>query len=114
MERDKTKFPDDDNGDALWNMFKNGDNLSTIREMKFSVVFTTEEDALIFGETLLFNRQKLSLSDYEENTDYPYEITVYIDMEPTHENITDFENLLEKYATKNDGYNDGWGCYEQS
>jgi hypothetical protein len=113
MGRDFTKYPDDENGDVLYRICQSGDDLEIIREIDFSVVFPTEDAALKFGEILLFNRQKVSLSDYEENGDYPYDITVHVHMKPTHKEITDFEALLEKYATKYDGYNDGWGCYEQ-
>ncbi len=49
MIRDKSTYPDDENGDALWNMVQQGDDLSKKRDIEFTVIFSTEEDALKFG-----------------------------------------------------------------
>jgi hypothetical protein len=49
MKRDYTKFPDDENGDVLWQMLEDGDNLSKPGEIDFSVIFPTEEAALRFA-----------------------------------------------------------------
>lgn len=113
MKRDPENFPDDVNGDALWEMQQNGDDLSTPREIEFTVVFSNEEEALKFGETLLINRQKILLSDNEEDKDFPFEIIVYVYMEATYDEITGYEELLESHATKFNGRGDGWGCLEQ-
>ena len=113
MNRDPKIFPDDDNGDALWNMMLQGDDLSKPREIDFSVIFSTQEDALKFGEVLLFNRQKVSMSDCDDDPDFPYEITVHHYIDPTHGGISEYETLLQEYAEKYNGTNDGWGCYEQ-
>lgn len=113
MIRDKVQFPDDANGDALWNMVKQGDDLSKNRDVEFTVIFPTEESALKFGEELLFNRQKVLLCDNEEADDYPYEIVVTVVMAPNHKEIIGYENLLQRYASKYDGHNDGWGCFAQ-
>jgi regulator of ribonuclease activity B len=113
MKRDPENYPDDVNGDALWKMQQNGDDLSKPREIEFTVIFATEDDALEFGETLLVNRQKVLLSDNEENKEYPFEIIVYVYMEATYDEITGYEELLEMHATKFNGLGDGWGCLEQ-
>lgn len=113
MNRDPDNFPDDVNGDALWRMQQNGDDLSKPREMEFTVIFSTEEDALKFGEALLINRQKILLSDNEENNESPYELVAYTYMVPTHEEISAYEDLLKSVADQYNGYNDGWGCLEQ-
>lgn len=110
MIRDLKIFPEDENGDALWNMALQGDDLSKPREINFSVLFSTENNALEFGEVLLFNRQKVSLSDCEDDPEYPFEITVHHYIEATHSGITEYENLLQEYAEKYNGYNDGWGA----
>ena len=39
-------FPDDENGDVLRLMLKNGDDLSAPREIDFSVIFPTEDAAI--------------------------------------------------------------------
>lgn len=113
MVRDFSKFPDDENGNTLWNMALQGDDLSERRDVEFTVAFRTEDEALKFGEILLFNRQQVLLCDNEESDDYPYDIIVTVAMVPSHKEITDFEDLLHKYAKDLDGINDGWGCYVQ-
>jgi len=110
MNRNTNEFPDDSAGDALWAMSHNGDDLTQSREIEFTVVFPTEKEALSFGETLLFNRQKVLLCDSKESDDYPFEIVVFVELEPTHQNITDYQELLAQYATPLSGLNDGWGC----
>jgi hypothetical protein len=114
MKRDANEFPDDVNGDALWAMKNNGDDLSKPREIEFTVIFSDEEDALKFGETLLTNRQKILLSDNKENKDYPFEIIVFVYMEATYDEIVGYQELLEMHATKYNGCGDGWGCLEQT
>ncbi|MGB1799607.1 MAG: ribonuclease E inhibitor RraB [Gammaproteobacteria bacterium] len=114
MKRDKNQFPDDVNGDALWEMQNKGDDLSKPREIEFAVLFSTEEEALKFAETLLINRQKVLLADSEENKDYPFEIVVFVHMEASYEEITGYQELLEMHATKFNGVGDGWGCLEQT
>ncbi len=113
MNRDYSKFPEDENGDALWNMVQKGDDISKKRDIEFTVIFSSEDDALEFGKELLFHRQQVLLCDIEESDDYPYEIVVTVAMVPTHQEITDYESLLQKYASKYNGHNDGWGCYAQ-
>lgn len=113
MKRDSKQFPNDENGDALYQMAIDGDNLNSPREIDFFVQFATEEQAMSFGEALLFNRQKISLSDTDENPDYPFEIRVHIHLEPNHEKISYYETLLEEYAQEHDGFVEGWGCYSQ-
>ncbi len=113
MNRDYSQFPDDDNGDALWNMAQQGDDLSKKRGVEFTVVFSNEEDALKFGEFLLSNRQQVLLYDNDESEEHPYEITVTVVMVPTHREISDYEILLAKHAPDYNGFNDGWGCYAQ-
>jgi hypothetical protein len=110
MGRDFKAFPDDGTGDALWGMSLNGDDLTTSREIEFTVVFPTENEAMSFAETLLFNRQKVLLCDAEGNDNYPFEIVVYVEFSPSHQSITEYQELLEQYAAPLNGLNDGWGC----
>lgn len=113
MKRDKNKFPDDVNGDALWEMQSKGDDLSKLREIEFAVLFSNEAEALKFAETLLINRQKILLADNEENKDQPFEIAVFVEMQANYDEITGYQELLEMYAVKFNGVGDGWGCLEQ-
>jgi Regulator of ribonuclease activity B len=113
MQRDYTRFPNDENGDVLWRMSEDGDNLSKRREIDFSVIFPTEETALQFAVHLLRNDQKVSFSEYKEHDELPWQVHVHPMMEPTHENITGFENQLGKDAAEFGGRNDGWGSWAQ-
>ena len=114
MNRDLSEFPSDSTGDALWAMIQNGDDLTQSREIEFTVAFPTENEALSFGETLLFNRQKVLLCDAEDCDDYPFEIVVFVELAATYKNITDYQELLAQYASPLNGLNDGWGCIAQS
>ncbi|MBA6364670.1 ribonuclease E inhibitor RraB, partial [Colwellia sp. BRX8-8] len=53
MNRDLALFPQDNVGDALWQMMIDGDDLNQAREIEFSVIFPNEEAALKFGQLLL-------------------------------------------------------------
>ena len=113
MKRDYTRFPDDENGNVLWRMLEDGDNLSKPREIDFSVIFPTEEAALLFAVYLLRNDQKVSFSEYQEHDELPWQVHVHPIMEPTHENITGFEDQLGEDAAEFGGRNDGWGSMAQ-
>jgi hypothetical protein len=113
MSRDYAQFPDDDNGDALWNMHENGDDLAKPREVDFSVIFPFEETALQFAVHLLRNDQKVSFSSFEANEERPWQVQVHPVLVPSHENITAYENQLARDAEPLGGRNDGWGCFSQ-
>jgi len=110
MNRNINEFPDDSTGDALWVMSQNGDNLTQSREIEFTVAFPTEDEALSFGESLLLNRQKVLLCDSKESDAYPFEIVVYVELTLSYKDITEYQELLEQYASPLNGLNDGWGC----
>ncbi len=113
VQRDPAAFPDDENGEVLWRMLQNGDNLNAPREVDFSVVFPTEEEALAFAVRLLRNHQKVSFSAYEGNADFPWQVHAHPFLQPTHENISRYEALLAADAAEFHGRNDGWGCFQQ-
>ncbi|WEN13941.1 ribonuclease E inhibitor RraB [Rhodanobacter sp. AS-Z3] len=114
MNRDPQRFPDDENGNALWQMAEAGDDLSIPREVDFAVLFPTEDDALQFAVHLLRSDQKVSLSSYEENHELPWQVLAHPFMEPSHSNICGFERLLGESAEDFSGRNDGWGCEAQA
>ena len=45
MSRNYELFPDDDNGNVLWQMYEDGNDLTDLHEIEFSIVFTTQEQA---------------------------------------------------------------------
>jgi len=113
MERNLIQFPDDENGDVLRRMQEHGDDLSIPREVDFSVIFPSEDSALQFAVHMLKNEQKVSFSAYEEHDELPWQVQAHPVMEPTHENITGYEEQLAEDAAKYGGRNDGWGSMQQ-
>jgi len=113
MSRNHSLYPDDENGDILWKMEQDGDNLSVPREIDFSVIFPTEDAALKFAVDLLRNEQKVSFSPYEEHKELQWQVQAHPVMLPTHENITGYEGELARSAVEYGGRNDGWGCFSQ-
>ncbi|MES1153752.1 MAG: ribonuclease E inhibitor RraB, partial [Rhodanobacter sp.] len=94
MHRDPLLFPDDENGDVLWQMAQAGDDLSIPREVDFAVIFPSEDDALKFAVHLLRSDQKVSFSSYEEHGELPWQVLAHPFMQASHENISGFERLL--------------------
>ncbi len=113
MTRDPDLYPADENGDVLWQMVEEGDDLSLPREVDFSVLFPTEEAALAFAVHLLQNEQKVSMGPYEDDEEMPWQVQAHPFMLPTHGNISGFEALLGTDAAGHGGRNDGWGCMAQ-
>jgi len=110
MNRDLTLFPNDNIGDALWQMQQAGEELEQAREVEFSVLFTTQALALQFGQLLLENNQKLSFTPFQDNDEYPWEITAYPAMPLSYENITAYQELLESSSEPLQGKFDGFYC----
>ena len=115
MDRDLELFPDDDNGEVLWRMAQQGDNLAAPREIDFSVVFAEEQSALRFAMGFLRAGYKVQLMEYEEQSDgLIWDVTVCPMMVPVHGEIGVFEEMLAQEAAPFGGRNDGWGCLTQS
>ena len=110
MERDYTLFPEDENGNTLWMMQQDGDHLDEVREIDFSVIFPSDDQALQFALRLLRHGQRVSFGPCE-NEEFPWQVEVHPNMEPSHENISEFERLLAEDAEPLEGRNDGWGCF---
>jgi len=110
MDRDLTLFPNDNAGDALWQLKQAGDDLETVREVEFSVLFPSQALALQFGQLLLENNQKLSFTPYPDNEALPWEITAYPEMSLNYDNITAYQALLETNCAPLQGLFDGFYC----
>ncbi|WP_448211023.1 ribonuclease E inhibitor RraB [Colwellia sp. MEBiC06753] len=108
--RDEHLFPQDDIGNALWQLKEQGVDLSLEQEVAFSVIFPTQEQALKFGHLLLENGQKLSFCSYEANPELPWEITAYPYMPLTYDNIIAYQALLTEHCPVFGGQYDGWYC----
>ncbi len=110
MSRDLTLFPNDNIGEYLWQRQQAGDELEQPREVEFSVLFPSQELALQFGQLLLENNQKLSFTPFQDNNEYPWEITSYPEMPLNYENITAYQALLETGSEPLKGKFDGFYC----
>ena len=108
MSRDYEQYPDDDNGNVLWQMQEDGDDLTEAHEIEYSIAFTSEEKADQCAIYLLKEEQKISLFE-DEDTD-EWVITIYVYMEPEYSDIVDLEEWFSKIATQFEGEYDGWGC----
>ncbi|PVZ65384.1 ribonuclease E inhibitor RraB [Pelagibaculum spongiae] len=110
LTRNPQQFPSDKTGDALWQMQQSGDQLQQPREIEFSIAFSDEDAAAQFAQFLLLQRQKVMLRDEPESAE-PVEVLVWVEMEPDHQQITGFEDLLLQHAKPLGGKNAGWGCF---
>lgn len=112
MNRDLSLFPNDSAGDFLWQMEQSGNDLEEPREVEFSVLFPSQTLALQFGQLLLENNQKLSFTPFQDNEEYPWEITAYPEMPLNYENITSYQELLETSSEPLKGKFDGLYCFK--
>lgn len=110
MTRDFEKFPEDDNGNLLWQMHEDGDDLDEIHELEFSMYFKTQELVEKCAISLLLEEQKISLYLDEEVHPNEWVITIYVNLFPEYEDIVDLEQWFTKIAEQFDGEYDGWGC----
>lgn len=110
MSRDYEQFPEDENGEVLWQMQKDGDDLTEAHEIEFSIAFTAEENADRCALFLLKEEQKISLFQDEESDRLEWVITIYVYLEPVYEDIVDLEQWFTKIAADFQGEYDGWGC----
>ena len=110
MTRDFEQFPDDDNGNVLWQMHEDGDDLTEAHEIEYSIAFNSKELAEKCALYLLQEEQKISLFIDEEAAQPEWVITIYVYMEPEYSDIVDLEEWFTKIAEQHGGEYDGWGC----
>ena len=108
MSRDYEQYPDDDNGNVLWQMHEDGDDLTEAHEIEYSIAFTSEEKVDQCAIYLLKEEQKISLFEDEDTNEWV--ITIYVYMEPEYADIVDLEEWFSKIAVQFEGEYDGWGC----
>lgn len=110
MTRNYELYPDDDNGNVLWQMHTDGDDLTEPHEIEYSIAFKSEEQADQCALYLLKEEQKISLFEDTEGESSEWIITIYVYMEPEHSDIVDLEEWFTKIAEQHGGEYDGWGC----
>ena len=110
MTRNYELYPDDDNGNVLWQMHTDGDDLTEPHEIEYSIAFKSEEQADQCALYLLKEEQKISVFEDTEGESSEWIITIYVYMEPEHSDIVDLEEWFTKIAEQHGGEYDGWGC----
>ena len=112
MTRDTALFPEDDNGDVLWQMQEDGDDLTEVHEIEFTLAFPSKQQAEQCALHLLHEEQRVSLheDDNDEKQSSEWLVVVYIHMEPEYQDIVDLEQWFTKIAEQYQGEYDGWGC----
>jgi hypothetical protein len=103
-------FPDDENGDVLRNMQRDGDDLSQARNIDFEHVFPSREKALAFAARAINDTDTVSISWYEEQRCWNVQVTRH--MVPDHHAIGELELALQSIARELGGDSDGWGCFD--
>jgi len=107
--RDSARFPDDENGDILYGIWKDGGDLDTPRQVDFSLVFPTREQANTFAQQLSGRKGEVEVSYFEAKScwDLRFSPTLI----PSWQKISEMEAWLGETAEKLEGRNDGWGFF---
>jgi hypothetical protein len=105
-------FPDDENGNVLRGMYEDGDDMSQPRDIDFTVVLPNSDAVQDFGSR--FYNLGLQVKSKKIGTvpELPWDVSVTVNMLPSYEEITAFEQKLEQVAKPLGGRNDGWGCFQ--
>ncbi len=98
MTRDYEQFPDDDNGNVLWQMHEDGDDLQSHMRLKYSIAFTTQEQAEKCALYLLAEEQNFHYFKMKNLMPFEWIITIYVYMEPEYSDIVDLEQWFTKIA----------------
>lgn len=112
MSRNYELFPDDDNGNVLWQMMEDGNDLTEPHEFEFSLVFETQQQAEKCALHLLHLEQQVSLFQEDQHSDGSnlWVVNIHISLIPEHEDIEDLEKWFTRIGQEFEGEYDGWGC----
>ena len=107
-------FPDDENGEILFRMAEDGDDLSAPRDIDFTVVMPGHDEAAQIQAHFLSAGFVVNVEKSCAVPELPWDVVVVKHMIPHHAEITAFEDALAAIAVPLRGRNDGWGCFGQS
>ena len=98
MTRDLELFPENDNGNVLWQMVEDGNDLSEPHEVEFSIIFEKQEQAEKCALSLLHQEQKISLYQEEEHSDGSdmWVLNIHVNMMLEYEDIAAVDLELER------------------
>jgi len=91
-------FPNDENGDVMRRMQRDGDDLSKPRDIDFGVIFPSKIAAEAFAIHFNQNNYKVSIKKWDTGRHLPWDVTVTRYMLPDHGEITDMEERFELVA----------------
>ena len=105
-------FPNDENGNVLRGMHEDGDDMSQPRDIDFTVVLPNSDVVQEFGNYFYNLGLQVKVKKTDTVPELPWDVVVTVNMLPTHDGITVFEEKLEKVAAPLGGRNDGWSCFQ--
>jgi hypothetical protein len=95
--------------ETLQRMADQGEDLSTPRDIEFSVFFAQQSKASAFLH--LIEKRELIGAIYEHE-DGAWDVIVTCKILPAEPEITSMERLLDELAYPLSGHTDGWGCFQ--
>ena len=107
------KYLNDANGDALRRMETQGDDLTRPRNIEFTVVFPNQNLANRFARHIGALGYEVSLELSETVEGFPWDVIVVKHMAPSHNEIGEFETVLQTAAGAFGGRHDGWVCVSE-
>ncbi|TCM68067.1 regulator of ribonuclease activity B [Acinetobacter calcoaceticus] len=110
MTRDYEQFPEDDNGNVLWQMAQDGDDLGEPHQVEFSIIFQDQAQLEQCALHLLHQEQQVSFFNDEDSDAQDWILTIHVEMIPDYSDIVDLEEWFTSIAEKFSGEYDGWGC----
>lgn len=106
--RDYREYPPDNNGDLLWRLHRNTNDVSKRLKMDFFFVFRDEGNARHFASVAVQNSFDVAVAYYDEKEGW--QVTCSITMVPTQANVSATQEVLMQLAAQLGGAADGWGC----
>ncbi|MES2823921.1 MAG: ribonuclease E inhibitor RraB [Pseudomonadota bacterium] len=106
-------FPNDKDGNMLRGMHDKGDDLSIPRDIEFSVVFPDSNSVQEFGSYFYHLDFDVRAKKIGKVSSLPWSVIITLNIAPTYEGITAFQQKLEKVAAPLGGRNYGWSCFSE-
>lgn len=103
------KFPKDENGELLREMYEAGIDLTQAIDVDFFFVFHTKKDAEAMIAALAATGEKLETALEKNEIHEDWDLCCSLNMVPTHAALTLRELQFAKLAEQNNGQGDGWG-----
>jgi hypothetical protein len=110
--RDLNEFPEDENGDVLFGLWKQGTDLTNSRTVDFSLIFPAKEQAESMAAKLSAREGNVEVSFFDAKA--CWDLCFSVQMVPSWTAITEMEEWLSVVAAPHQGKNDGWGFFSQT